>query len=82
MTVKEIFSRIRAVKRVFLIEQVYLDCMENEIGSAVKFIPYGFVLTEEEAKAFCDKGKVYTNDDCWAVYKELKEYRYKEIKRA
>ena len=65
--------------RVFLIEKIWLDSMENEIASAKGYKPYGFVNTEEEAISFCNKGKTYTSKDCWAIFEEEKEFRYLSV---
>ena len=67
-------------RSIFLIEKIWFDSMENEIGSAVGYSPFGFVNTEDEAKIFCNKGRVCTKQDCWAVWGEMKEYKYSEVK--
>lgn len=55
--------------------------MENEVGSAVKYKPFGFTEDENEAIKFCSKGKTLTSKDCWAVYGMMKEFKYKELDR-
>jgi hypothetical protein len=74
-------SCLGAVSRsIFLIEKIWFDSMENEVGSAVGYSPFGFVDTEDEAKTICDKGRIFTKKDCWAVWDEKKEYKYSEVK--
>lgn len=65
---------------VWLIERIWFDSMENEIDSAVGYSPFGYVENEEKAKDFCKRGKICTKKDCWAVYGEVPEYRYKEVR--
>ena len=65
---------------IWLIERIWFDNMENEVGSAVGYSPFGYLESEEKAKEFCNKGKICTQKDCWAVYGETPEYRYKEVK--
>lgn len=67
-------------RSIWLIERIWFNSLENEINSAVGYSPFGYVENEEKAKEFCKKGKICTQEDCWAVYKEKPEYRYKEIK--
>ena len=67
-------------RSIFLIEKIWFNSMENEVGSAVGYSPFGFVDTEDEAKLFCDKGRIFTNKDCWAVWSKQKEYKYSEVK--
>jgi len=67
-------------RSIFLIKKIWFDSMENEVGSAVGYSPFGFVDTEDEAKIFCEKGRICTKKDCWAVYGEKKEYKYLEVK--
>jgi len=68
-------------KLVFLIEKIWTDSMENEVSAAVGYVPYGYALTEELAKSFCDKGKQYTKKDCWAIMSPMPEYRYNTLKQ-
>ncbi|MEK6760988.1 MAG: hypothetical protein AABX93_03635 [Nanoarchaeota archaeon] len=66
---------------VCLIEQIRVDPLENSIDEAVKYEIIGFIPSEREALKFCSKGKIYTKKDCWAIEKELPEYRYRSIKQ-
>ena len=68
------------ISSIFLIEKIWFNTMENDAGSAVGYSPFGFVNTEDEAKQFCDKGRICTQKDCWAIWGEQKEYKYSEIK--
>lgn len=59
----------------YLIEKLWVDPMENH--NADGYAPYGYADTEEEAKAFCAKGKTYTNKDCWSLmFGANPEYKY------
>lgn len=76
----EALNKALVSRSIFLIEKIWFDSMENEVGSAVGYSPFGFVDTEDEAKQFCDKGRICTKKDCWAVWGEQKEYKYSEVK--
>ena len=65
---------------IWLIKQIWLDSMENQMDSAVGYSPFGYVESEIKAKDFCNKGKTYTSKDCWAVCGEQPQYKYKEVK--
>jgi hypothetical protein len=64
---------------VFLIEKIWLDSLENEIGSAKGYLPFGYVNSEKEAVEFCNSGRIYTSKDCWAVSGEEKQFRYRKL---
>lgn len=66
---------------IYLIERIWFDTLENEVGSAVGYKPVGYMETEKEAIKFCNKGGVRTKKDCWAIMGEIPAYRYKEIKK-
>ena len=65
---------------IFLIEKIWIDSWENEIGRAVGYLPHCFANTKEEAEEFCSKGRIYTRKDCWAIYGAQPEYKYSELK--
>lgn len=67
------------MKEIFLIEQIWIDSMENEVNSAVGYKPVGWVATEQEAKELVAKGKKYTRDNCWAIRESMPEYQYKKL---
>jgi len=65
---------------MYLIEKIQLDYLENEINSAVYYIPYKYVLSKFIAKWICNRSRVYTHDDCWAIYSPQRELKYTKIK--
>ena len=75
-------EKSRKMEKIFLIEKAWIDPMENYNADGYK--PFGFVLTEKEAVDFCDKGGVYTGEDCWSIkYKpngKMSKYRFIELK--
>jgi len=71
---------------IYVIEQIWVDSMENDTERALGYNPIGFVLEEQKAIDFCSKGRDYTSEDCWAIGiqkkdEKLPEYRYNTIKR-
>lgn len=68
------------IKHFFLIEEINIDNYENNVFKAVKYNVCGFVNTEDEAKLICNKSRVYTQNDSWAISEEIKEYKYTEVK--
>jgi hypothetical protein len=71
---------------VYVIEQIWVDPLENGIAEALGYTPLGFVSEEQKAIDFCSKGRDYTSEDCWAIgivkkNEKLPEYRYKPLKK-
>jgi len=64
---------------VYLIEKIWTDSMENKSERALGYSPVGYVYSEKAAKKFCGKGRIYTDNDCWAIFTQMPEYTYKEI---
>jgi hypothetical protein len=65
-------------KTVYLIEKIWVDPMENH--NAVGYDPHTFRFSEAEAKLFCEKGRMYTKADCWAIsLGNMPEFRCKKI---
>lgn len=62
-------------KRLYVIEELWIDPMENTIHSAVGYNIIGYIIGEENAKEFVDNGKIYNSADCWATY-NTNQYRY------
>lgn len=66
---------------IFLIEKGWIDPMENR--NADGYEPFGYKMTEQDAKDFCELHGYWTGDDCWSIkYKQnqrMWKYRYKEI---
>lgn len=71
----------KKINLVYLIEKISIDPSENIPCNAVEYSPFGFTLDEEMAKNFCEKGRQYTDKDCWAIMDTMPEYRYKPIKQ-
>lgn len=68
-------------KSIFLIENGWIDPMENRIADGYE--PFGYKFTEKEAKEFCDSQGYWTDKDCYSIaYKagnKMAKYRYTEI---
>ena len=65
-------------KIIYLIEKIWVDPMDNH--NAVGYAPHTFRFTAFEAKLFCEKGRMYTQADCWAIMLgDMPEFRYKSI---
>ena len=56
-------------KEIFLIEEGWIDPMENR--NADGYEPIGFVNTLEEAEEIVNEGGNYTPEDCWSVNYKL-----------
>ncbi len=67
---------------IFLIEKGWIDPLENR--NADGYEPFGFKLTEQEAKDFCLSHGHWTGRDCYSIHfkpnKIMSKYRYKEIR--
>lgn len=61
---------------VFLIEKLWTDSFENEVSASKGYSPFGYALTEEDAKSFCAKGRAFTQKDCWSIWDGMPEFRY------
>lgn len=68
-------------KSIFLIEKGWIDPMENR--NADGYEPFGYRLTEEDAKEFCNSKGFWTGDDCYSINyypnKIMHKYKYTEI---
>jgi len=66
---------------IYLIEKGWIDPMENR--NADGYDAFGYTITEQEAKEFCESKGCWTDKDCWSVAyypdKKMVKYRYKEI---
>ena len=53
------------------------------MGLADGYKPFGYKLTEQEAKDFCDSHGYWTDKDCWSIVyhpnKRMPKYKYMEI---
>lgn len=68
------------MEKIYLIEQIWIDPMENKVDSAVGYEAFGWVSTQKEAEERCSKGRSYTKLDCWAINKSLPEFKWRELK--
>jgi hypothetical protein len=70
------------METIFLIEEGWIDGMENR--TATGYVPHSYVMTEEEAKTFCDSKGFWTAKDCWEIQfsynGKMGKFRYKEVK--
>jgi hypothetical protein len=71
----------RKMETVYLIEKAWIDPLENYNADGYK--PHGFILTEEEAKSFCESKGYWTSKDCWSLIRfkdeKMPKYRYKKL---
>lgn len=64
---------------MYLIEKIWIDSLENSYERAVGYNVIGYVETLEEAESIVKNGSTYTKSNCWAISKEMPQYRYKTI---
>tara|TARA_R110000851_G_scaffold15610_2_gene51474 strand:+ start:788 stop:1432 length:645 start_codon:yes stop_codon:yes gene_type:complete len=64
---------------IYLIEHCNLDPMENRTNNAIKWVPIGYVSTEQIALQVVAKSKTVTRRDCWAISKSHKQRRFVEL---
>ena len=66
---------------IFLIEKGWIDPTENR--NADGYEPFGYKMSEQEAKDFCELHGYWTSNDCWSIKYQPNErmwkYRYREI---
>ncbi len=69
------------VKPIYLIEKIWFDNMENHNHTALGYNVLGYIIGEDKALDFCNKGKNYTRKDCWAIWQKegLPEFRAKKL---
>jgi hypothetical protein len=67
------------MNEIYIISKIWTDSWENQSSNAVGYKDIGFVYTKEEAKIFCDKGRIFTKKDCWAITNELSEFKYNKV---
>ncbi len=66
-------------RKVFLIQKLYIDSLENDIAAARWYSPVGYVNSLEKAQEFCKSGRVYTRKDCWAISGEAQEFVFSRL---
>ena len=67
-------------KSVFQIQRLWINYKNNTRSSCIGYESMGFVMSEEEAKEICSKGKTFTIEDCWALLRDTPQFVYEEIK--
>ena len=67
--------------KVYMIEHIWFDSMENNIHAASGYSPVGWVETEKEAKKIVKGLGVCTGKECWAAMANEPKGRYTPIKR-
>lgn len=63
---------------IYVIEEISVDPMETSVGRAVWYKPIGYTDSEDKAKEICSRGRMFTRDDCWAIYGNLPQFKYQE----
>lgn len=64
--------------KIWVIEKLWTDNLENDVDSARGYEMVGFVETEEQAKSIIDNGGMYTGI-CWAVSPNTPNFRSRLI---
>ncbi len=64
---------------MYLIEEIWTDRSENSYDKAVGYNAIGYVETLEEAEQIISNGRFYTKSDCWAIFNNMPQYRFKEL---
>jgi len=64
---------------IFIIEKGWIDPMENRDAHGYNI--FGYTLSEERAKDFCDAKGFWTQDDCWSIRGKIPKFRYKKVGR-
>lgn len=65
---------------VYIIKQIWVDWLENRSENAVGYDIIGYVTSKQAAEEFCDKGRDYDVNDCWAVKGTMPQYTYTLLK--
>ena len=67
--------------KIYLVEQIWSDSMENKVEKALGYEIIGYVVGEEGKECYESLGRDYDVNDCWALKGTLPEYRLTELKR-
>lgn len=67
--------------KIYLIEKLYLDPMENRESRALTQKIVGYTTSVEDAERIVNNGRTFDVNDCWALKKDTAEYSYTEIQR-
>ena len=64
---------------IFLIQKGWIDPMENH--NSTGYIPFGYMITEQEANMFCESEGFWTKKDCWGIMpgEKMPKYKYNKI---
>ena len=66
---------------LYVIEKLWLDPLENEVGSSYGYKIIGYVEHEEEARLYVIKGRTFTKKDCWSLLTPTPEFQYRAVKK-
>jgi len=64
---------------IYLIEKIHWNNSHPDSYGAFGYSALGYLESEEEAKKFCDNGRTFTKEDCWAFFTAKPEFRFRKI---
>jgi len=64
----------------YIILQIWISPLENKVRDAVGYNIVGYTETMDEAEDFCNQGKDYDVNDCWAIQGSKPEFIFQEVK--
>lgn len=66
---------------VYLIQRLWVDCLQIKESKTFGYETIGFVYTQEEAEKYIDAHatKDFDVNDCWAIKGTIPEYKYEVI---
>lgn len=64
----------------YIIFQIWVSPLENKVRDAVGYNIVGYTETGDEAEEFCNQGRDYDVNDCWAIQGSKPEFIYQEVK--
>ena len=64
--------------RIFLIERLWTNSIENHPMAAYGYEPHGFMLSKSKAEKL-SKSEMVPKSKCWALNKPMPKYRFKEL---
>jgi hypothetical protein len=67
--------------KMYVIEEIWRDSLENQVDSAIGYKPVAVCLYETTAKRVVREGGTVDETYCWAVMRgtTMPKYRYKEV---
>lgn len=66
---------------IYLIEEIWTDRSENSVSSAVGYKTIGYIKSKKDATFFVENGRTFTKSDCWAISRDMPQYRLKCINK-